>query len=288
LRSMKAQDLIKHKELYLLNPPGLKSGDSSRAEKAQYHSSHRPKPGDCCEGLNGIVPSDKLICAVSSRGDGNMSLTYGDTKDALNNRRDFLEGLAIDYKDLVCAAQVHGCSVRYVTEKDRGRGALAADTAIADTDALITDIRGLPLAIFTADCLSIFLYDPKRPALGLVHAGWRSTKENIVTETLRSMGKNFDTEAKDLLIGFGPAIRSCCYGVGSDFEDFFPGELIKKDRDYYLDLARINLRQLLESGVIPGNIFDCRICTFCRCEDFFSYRKEGISSGRMMSVAMLK
>ena len=254
MRLMKAQDLIKNKELYL---------------------------------LNGIVPLDKLICAVSSRSDGNMSKAVGDTRDALNNRRDFLGGLGIGYKDLVCAGQVHGCSVRYVTEKDRGSGARASDAAIADTDALVTDIPRLPLAIFTADCLPIFLYDPKRPAAGLVHAGWRSTKENIVIETLRSMEKNFGTGMKDLFVGFGPAIRSCCYGVGRDFEDFFPGELIKKDRNYYLNLARINLRQLLEFGVLAGNIFDCRICTSCRCEDFFSYRKEGASCGRMMSVAML-
>ena len=238
--------------------------------------------------LNGILPSDKLICAVSSRLDGNMSLLYGESSEARNNRSVFLKSLDIDYKDLVCARQVHGCSVGYVTEKDRGRGALAADTAIADTDALVTDIPRLPLAIFTADCLSIFLYDPKRPAVGLVHAGWRSTKENIIIETLRSMEKNFGTDMKDLLIGFGPAIKSCCYAVGRDFEDFFPGELIKKDRNYYLDLAGINLRQLLEFGVLAGNIFDCRVCTSCRYEDFFSYRKEGISCGRMMSVAMLK
>ena len=229
-----------------------------------------------------------VISAFSRRRHKNMSLFYGDTRDSLNNRRYFLEGLGIDYRDLVCAKQVHDTKVSYVGPEDQGKGALYYDTAIDSTDALITDKKNIPLAIFTADCLSIFLYDPKVPAIGLVHAGWRNTKENITARTVQSMEGKFNTKPKDLYASFGPAIRGCCYEVGREFKQFFLPDLIERGRHYYLDLVKINKKQVLDSGVREINIFDSKICTSCQNEGFFSYRKEGNSCGRMMSVMMLR
>jgi len=229
-----------------------------------------------------------LICAFSSRYLGNMSLAYGDTKNALKNRKDFLGELGINYQDLVCAKQVHASSVSPAKEEDKGKGALSYDTSIADTDALVTDKRNLPLAIFTADCLSIFLYDPETPAIGLIHAGWQSTRENIVDKTLQLMQERFNTKPGNLYVGFGPAIRSCCYEVSRDFSNFFPDELIERDNRYYLDLVQMNKTRILDLGVNPVNIFDFNICTSCQNEEFFSYRREGKTCGRVMSVAMLK
>ncbi len=228
-----------------------------------------------------------LVRATSSRHQGNMSLFYGETKDALKNREDFLKELGIDYQDLVCAQQVHRSCVRYVKEEDKGKGALSYDTAIAKTDALVTDKRNLPLAVFTADCLSIFLYDPKTPAVGLVHAGWRSTKENIAAKTIKLMQKEFNIRSPDLSVSFGLAIRSCCYEVSRDFGNFFSDSVIEKNSRYYLDLAQTNKKQILDLGIKEANIFDVGHCTSCQNEDFFSYRKEGKGCGRMMSVIML-
>ncbi len=217
-----------------------------------------------------------------------MSLFYGDTEGALENRKNFLKEFAIDYRDLVCAKQVHASCARYVKEEDRGRGALVYDTSIADTDALITDKKNLPLAVFTADCLSVFLYDPLTPAIGLVHAGWRSTKENITAKTIKLMQQEFDAQIKNMHLGFGPAIRQCCYEVDADFKDFAPAEfLIKRNGHFYLNLIGLNKKQALDAGVKESNISDCGICTYCRDTEFFSYRKEKDISGRMMSVVML-
>jgi YfiH family protein len=234
------------------------------------------------------LPDLNLICAFSLRTFGNMSLLYGDIKNALNNRNNFLGCLGIDYKDLVCARQVHGSFIKYVQETDRGKGALSYDTAVANTDAFITDQKNLPLAIFTADCLSIFLYDTQNNSIGLIHAGWRSSQEKIVAKTIQLMQGKFNTQTKDLYIGFGPAIRSCCYEVGEDFKQLFSGELIQRNGHYYLDLLTINKIQLLDLGVKETNIFDSKICTSCQNKTFFSYRKDGKSCGRMMSVVMLK
>ena len=230
-----------------------------------------------------------LICTASKRFSKNMSLSYADTRKLLNNRKIFLASVGIDYQDLVCAKQIHSCNVRYAKEEDKGKGALAYANALADTDALITDKRNIPLAVFTADCLSIFLYDPKTPAVGLVHAGWRSSKKKITAKTIKLMQEEFNTQIENIHLGFGPAIRQCCYEVGADFKDFFPEEfLIKRNERFYLDLIGLNKKQALDLGVKESNISDCGICTSCRNREFFSYRKEGNACGRMISVIMLK
>lgn len=228
------------------------------------------------------------MAGFSSRSSGNMSLCYGDTKDSLPNRKKFLDTLGIDWRDLVCAKQSHGNSVELAAEVHKGRGALSYESSIVDTDAFITDVKNTPLAIFTADCLSVFLYDAARPAIGIAHAGWRSSQKNITAKCVRLMQKKFDTRAEDLYIGFGPAMRSCCYVVGREIRSFFPHSTKELDGRYYLDLAKENKRQLLEAGVREERVSDCGICTSCKNGEFFSWRKEGDSCGRMISVIMLK
>jgi len=228
-----------------------------------------------------------LIHATSRRKFQNMSLSCADNAVSLANRKNFLEGLDIDYRDLVCAKQVHGSRVRYVSGKDRGRGAFSVATALADTDALMTEEKKIPLAILTADCLPVFIYDAKTPAVALVHAGWRGSCQGITTKAIAMMKDKFHTQARSLYMGFSPAIRECCYEVGGEFQDYFSHGLVKKGRRYYLDLAAINKTQALDSGLRETNIFDAHICTACNNSDFFSFRKEGINCGRSMSVAML-
>lgn len=240
--------------------------------------------GFALSGLNNL----NLVCAFSGRSQQNMSLFYGDTSESLANRRNFLSGLGIDYRDLVCAKQVHKSSIVCAKEKDKGKGALVYDNAINNTDAFLTNGRNLPLAVFTADCLSIFFYDYICGCIGLAHAGWRSSKENIAMKAAGLMQEKFGCKVENLNAGFGPAIRRCCYEVGSEFKAYFPGGIMRRKGRYYLDLIKINREQLLRSGIKSENIFDCGICTSCQNDDFFSYRREGKACGRMMSVAMLR
>jgi len=237
--------------------------------------------------LENLANTD-IVCAFSTRLLGNMSLCYGDTGESLQNRKNFLSGLGINYQDLVCAQQIHASSVRYIKEEDRGKGSLSYSNSIPGTDALVTDKRNLPLAIFTADCLSLFLFDSVTCAIGLIHAGWKSTKENITARVIQLMQKQFNTKTSSLYIGIGAAIRNCCYEVSKNFCNSFSDGLIERGNRYYLDLFWINKKQALDSGVKEENIFDPKICTFCHNGEFFSYRKEGNNCGRMMSVLMLK
>ena len=230
----------------------------------------------------------QLVAVYSRRQDGNMSLSYGDTTRSLDNRKLFLSNLGIDYRNLVCAKQIHSANIYAVSKIDAGKGALTYDAAIPDTDSLITDQPDLPLAVLTADCLPVFLYDPLTPAVGIVHAGWRSAKEKIVLKTIQMMQKRFNTQAAHLQAAFGPAIDKCCCEVEEEFSGFFPGRVGEREKRLYLDLLGVNVEQLLSAGVKKENITDSAECTFCQDKDYFSFRKEGAASGRMLSVIMLK
>ncbi|MDP3041506.1 MAG: peptidoglycan editing factor PgeF [Candidatus Omnitrophota bacterium] len=230
---------------------------------------------------------NSVNAAFSRRADGNMSLSFGDIGGSLENRKKFLWGLGIDYRDLITAKQVHGKNIEYVTPENKGSGALDYESSIMATDGFITDQPGVPLAILTADCLSIFICDPKRPAIAILHAGWRSTEQNISQAGISRMREKFGSQAKDLFIGFGPSIRSCCFEVEKDFKSNFDFGLVKRQERVFMDIALINQKQLMDCGVNKENIFDPALCTFSD-DDFFSFRKEAQSAGRLISVIMLK
>lgn len=159
--------------------------------------------------------------------------------------------------------------------------------SLPEADGLITDVIGLPLAIRTADCLSVFLYDSGHDAIGLLHAGWRGVQKRIITEALNLMKAKWGTDPGRVRAALGPAIRPCCYEVGEEFRRYFPGETVSRQDRYYLDLPLASQKELLAEGVRSENIFDCGICTCCN-EEYFSYRRDGEKAGRMIALMMLK
>lgn len=200
-------------------------------------------------------------------------------------RREALKKIDISWRRLVAPFQVHGDRVAVVDEHFCGHGALSRKTALVATDALITDKKNLPLSVLTADCLSVFLFDPKRRALAVVHAGWRGLKKKILTKTVRKMRRVFGTFGFELLVALGPAIRSCCYEVGEDFLKYFFRGFIRRDGRLFFDIPHQAAAELKECGVRHSRIFDSSLCTSCMSAQFFSYRQEGEHAGRGMSVA---
>ncbi len=229
-----------------------------------------------------------VSAGFSHRPQGNMSLHHADSQNALRDRRFFMNQLGIDFKRLVCAKQVHKDRVVCVSEKDVGQGALEYSKSLDDTDALVTDIRRLPVGVFTADCLSIFFYDPKTPAIGIAHAGWRSSTHKIAIKTLVALQKNFGTLFRDVLVSFGPFLGPCCYEVKEDVREVFPQYTHSRGGKWFLDLAAVNCDQLLNVGVRAENIFITGSCTSCNHARYFSFRREGKVCGRMLSVIMLR
>lgn len=174
--------------------------------------------------------------------------------------------------------QVHGHRVVAVDNEYRSG---------EEADALITKTPDFALVIRTADCLPVFLYDVATGAIGLVHAGWKSTQQKIVGETVQAMQRHFGTKASDLTVAFGPAIRRCCFEVGEEFREIFPEDIFENEAKLFVDLASVNRRQLTASGVQENRISDCEVCTVCD-KAYFSYRRQGESAGRMLSLMMIR
>ena len=177
--------------------------------------------------------------------------------------------------------QVHGKRIKVVRHADESHD------RIGEADGLITDIPQRPIGIRTADCLPVFMYDPEHRAIGLVHAGWKGSRQRIVARALDSMQRHYRTEAKDVRVVLGPGIRQCCYQVSEVFKRYFPRDIIWTKRGYYCSLSGINRRQLNEAGVAQAHIHDSNVCTCCDAT-YFSYRREGLHAGRMLSIMMIK
>ena len=227
----------------------------------------------------------------------NLGLRVGDDEVAvLENRAILCRAAAIDPLAVVTARQVHGTRVAVVTAAERGRGAVSSAESIPATDALVTGDADVPLMIITADCVAVSLYDPRRHAAGIAHASWRGTLGRIAQKTIRVMEERFGTDPAHLLAAIGPSIGPCCYEVGSDvvepFREEFPGEarsILASPRTgkYHLDLWTANELQLLEAGVAPSNLERADLCTGCRTDLFYSYRKEKKKTGHMGTILML-
>jgi YfiH family protein len=204
---------------------------------------------------------------------------------AVSDRRakhlDFLKGLGIDKKPLVRLQQVHGGKAVKIDAKTD----ISAE--IPGADAAVTNVKGLVLSVRTADCLPVFFYDPEHGAIGIAHAGWRSTKEKISPAVADLMRSAYRSDSSKLIVGFGPALRQCCYEVNSEFLVHFPDSVVKMAHRHYFDTVGENAGQLISAGVGSRNIYDCGICTSCRNAEFFSYRNEKDAAGRMLSVIML-
>ena len=163
-------------------------------------------------------------------------------------------------------------------------------------DALITNIKKVPLLVFTADCVPIAIIDTKNKAIGAVHAGWRGTYEQIAKKTIEEMSKNYNTNPDDIVCVIGPSIGPCCYEVSKELVEKFNTNLtnceekfyiIDKDR-YYLDLWKINEYILQASGVNKNNIINLNLCTSCNADKFHSYRKHQQTQKRIGMIIEIK
>ena len=174
--------------------------------------------------------------------------------------------------------QVHGNRVILLTEYSKDD-----DVCVAEADGLITNIPHLALSIRTADCLPIFIVSEEKKTIGIFHAGWRSTQKGIVGEGLKILKHDLSCRADQLKVGLGPCLRDCCYEVTEELRAIFPEEITARGGKLFLDLALANQKQLLAAGVKEENINDHGQCTHCQ-KNFHSYRRDGINSGRMLSL----
>jgi len=228
----------------------------------------------------------------------NTALHVGDADgDVIRNRRRIAAGLGWPFEAWTSASQVHGNRVYRVTAEDRGKGRARPEDAVAEADALITDVPGTLLVMYYADCVPLYFYDPDHSAIGLAHAGWRGTALDVAGETVRAMEAAFGTRPDRLYAAIGPSIGPCCYEVdepvlcrllplAETLQRFVgPGAeaLTAPARPgrAAANLKEFNRRLMMKAGILPSRIEISRWCTGCRTDLFFSHRREGGKTGRM-------
>jgi YfiH family protein len=235
----------------------------------------------------------------------NLGFTPWDGHANVNeNRSMFQSAIQADALELIALKQIHSDVICELS---------SASKEICTGDASITNSPNLLLGIQTADCVPILLVDPKKRAVAAIHAGWRGTLQRILEKTVGRMKMQFGTKPADLLVAIGPAIGGCCYEVGTEvaaaFHAQFPAaaewfdELRTGDepnplqwlnqfppghqpppKNVRLDLRKANRAQAISAGIRAENIYVSDLCTACRPDLFFSYRKQGSETGRMMSA----
>ena len=236
-----------------------------------------------------------------SRGDWatmNFSFTRGDDPEAVRETyRRMAAALGVDVNRMVLSHQTHTTNVRRVTEEDAGKG-VVRERDYTDVDGLITNVPGITLVTFYADCVPLYFVDPVRRAIGLSHSGWRGTVNRMGRVTVEAMGKAFGSDPKDIVACIGPSICRDCYEVGPEvaeaFENAFEpakhSEILeeKPDGKFLLDLWRANAIVMEEAGILPERIHVTDICTHCNPELLYSHRRTGERRGNLCAFLSLK
>lgn len=201
---------------------------------------------------------------------------------SLAKRPPFLSSLGISPASLNLPKQVHQDTIVYCDGKT-----VVGETILAD--GLITDKPQVPLGIQTADCLPVFFWNPVDRVIGLAHAGWRGIQAGIIPWMIETFRFRFRSCACDFKVVLGPAIRSCCYEVGPEFETYFPVRYQPplQGKQGCMDLSGEVLDQLSAAGVLEKNIYDSKLCTVCESQRFFSFRREKTDE-RILSVLQIR
>ena len=217
-------------------------------------------------------------------------------ENILENRRRFLKLFPRDFAGWALAGcwQVHGADVRLVNNPAEAK---PAEDARGDTiycDAIVSNATGVLAGVKTADCVPILIGDSNTGAFAAVHAGWRGTLAKVATKALERMTADYQTKPRDVRVAIGPAAGPCCYEVGAEVIDAFKGNFPNQDlfietraNHARIDLLEANRNQLVSAGVDPKKINIAPLCTMCRTDLFFSYRREKNvlgKVGRLMSV----
>ncbi len=247
------------------------------------------------EGL--LACCTERIGGVSEGGYAELNLAFhvGDDPGAVAaNRARLAAALGLSLDSFVVPQQVHQGHVQVVTEEHRGRGARSDDDAITATDALITREPGIVLAVMTADCVPVIVFDPTLPAVGIAHAGWAGTLLHVTRRTVEKMQSEFGSDPVSLVAALGPSIGPATYEVRRDVADLAHVEFAGLDvlrphgeGTYLFDLWESNVGDLVEAGLSRANIEVAGIDTYADGARFYSHRRDG-TTGRFMALAMLR
>ncbi len=251
--------------------------------------------------LQSWCANEGVTAGFTTRRANNTALHVGDDPAAvLRNRMRIADRLGWSYDAWTCAEQVHGNEVRVITRDNAGSGRHDRDSAIPNTDALVTNEPDILLVMFYADCVPLYFYDPETMSLGLAHAGWKGTVADIAARTVETMSAEFGAEPANIRAAIGPSIGGCCYEVDEAVlrhvrpiidtlpdagEDGLAEQIVVPSQEgrARLDLKLLNRHLMIKAGILPSSIEMTSWCTGCSTDLLYSHRMEQGNTGRMMS-----
>jgi YfiH family protein len=236
-----------------------------------------------------IITGSSIICGFTTRFGGvspkpfdSLNLGFNTPDDPANTAENisrFQTFLHVERSDIALMEQVHGVHVAVV---DRG-GRYPA------TDGLISGRTNVLLTVSVADCIPLLLYDPVQRVIGAIHCGWRPIVGSIAGRAVKIFTRTFGSKPADILAVMGPSAGSCCYEIGDDVSEILnPSSVIERGGGQYADLRAELCTRLTGAGVTRSNIEIFSDCTICGEDLYFSYRRDGMNSGRMMGYIMMK
>lgn len=228
----------------------------------------------------------------------NLSFQRGDDEhDVRENFKRIAAAIGVKEEEITFSKQTHTANVREVSLEDKGKG-LTKQMDYDNADGLVTNVPGICLATFYADCVPLFFVDPKKRAIGLSHSGWRGTVEKIGKRTVEKMSQLYGSRPEDIYAAVGPSICQDCYEVTGDViegfqknfrEEYWKELFYKKENGrYQLNLWKANEFVLREAGVLEEHLEVTNLCTCCNPELLFSHRASHGKRGNLGAFLQLK
>ena len=226
----------------------------------------------------------------------NLGATRGDElENVRENWRRFGAAAGIDTARFVHGRQVHGVYVRVAGREDAHP--IGEPAPWGEADGYVTSVKGLPLAVFTADCTPLLLQDPAAGVIGAVHCGWRSPVADIEKNAVDAM-VSLGAAPGRIRAAIGPGIRRCCFQtgpevpaaveklLGGDTEGLYDPDDTEEGR-FRVDLPGAVHRRLRQLGLLEENIDELGVCTMCHPDRFWSHRSMGAARGSQANLIML-
>jgi len=241
-----------------------------------------------CTSRNGGV-------SVGNYASWNLSPFSGDNPENFNKNIEILcKKIGITSEKLIIPYQTHGTEVQEIDDAYFKLSAEEKTNYLNGVDAIFTQLPQVCISITTADCVPLLFFDPIKKVVAAAHAGWRGTCGRIAEKTIYALIERFNCNAADILVTIGPSISSNVYEVGAEVVNAFKAagfdttQIVNMRNDsIFLDLWQANEQVLEKVGILPENIEISGICTYTEHERFFSARRLGIKSGRLLSGIMI-
>lgn len=223
----------------------------------------------------------------------NLGFNRGDAREnVIQNYEILARHFGVPRTRVTMTKQVHGDCVCVVDARAVGMG--QSQPITWETDAIITNLPGVPLCGYYADCVVTLLHDPVSRSIGVCHSGWRGTANGILAKTVRAMAEQYGANPADIQAVIGPSIRQCCFETDDDVPqamretmgDAVLPFILPRGRKFFIDLQGINRMRLEQAGV--RTIIDSGLCTKCMQDTFWSHRATNGQRGVQAGIIMLE